>query len=136
MGLYMMNLIDLKRKKRELSSFLNYMYAEVNEKRDPVKATRFDKTTVDGTKKHYDTSDVVLAITDMEKDIEKTQQEYDRITSLINELEKGYKELNERDKLIYLEYWCKGYSTSKIGVRYGLSDRQVRRILKKVEKKL
>lgn len=129
-----MTLIDLKRKVRELTTFINYQKAEIEEQRNTIKGTSYDKPMVKGTPKHSDISDVIIKIVDMEQDVEKAQKEYDRLVPLINELEAGYKELNERDKLIYLEYHCKGYSAVKIGIRYGISERQVRRILKKVEK--
>ena len=87
-----------------------------------------------GTKKH-DISDVVVKIVNMEKDIEKAQQEYDRLIPLLKELEECYKQYNDRDKLIFLEHYCKGYSTVKIGIRYGITDRQVRNILKKTKKR-
>ena len=129
-----LNLIDLKRRIKEKATFLNYQKALIEDKRNTLKAAKLDKVLVSGTPKRMDTSDVVAEIEKMEKDVEYAQREYDRLIPLINELEQNYKELNERDKLIYLEYHCKGYSTVKIGIRYGISDRQVRRILKKVEK--
>lgn len=56
-----------------------------------------------------------------------------------NIIEKGLKriynilnEMKEKEKLIYLEYNLNGYSTVKIGLRYGISDRQVRKIIKKI----
>ena len=131
-----MTLVDLKRKVRELTAFINYHKAEIEEAHNTVGAMNYDKVLVDGTPKHTDMSDVIAKIVEMEKDLEQAQKEYDRLIPLINELEEGYRELNERDKLIYMEYHIKGYSTVKIGIKYGITDRQVRRILKKVEKEL
>lgn len=131
-----MTLIDLKRKVRELTAFINYHKAEIEEAHNTVGSMNYDKVLVDGTPKHRDMSDVIAKIVEMEKDLDQAQKEYDRLIPLINELEAGYRELNERDKLIYMEYHIKGYSTVKIGIKYGITDRQVRRILKKVEKEL
>ena len=131
-----MNLIDLKRKVKELTTFIKYQESEIEEQRNTVKGTNYDKVLVSGTPKRQDMSDVVARIVEMEQDVEKAQKEYDRIIPLINELEAGYKELNERDKLIYLEYHCKGYSAVKIGMRYGLKERQIYNILKKVEENI
>lgn len=129
-----MNLIDLKRKTRELKTFINYQEAEIREQRNTLKATNFDKELVSGTPARHDISDVIAKIVEMEKDVARAQAEYDRLKPLIKELEEGYKNLGDRDKLIYLEYHCKGYSAIKIGMRYGITDRQVRKIIKKVEK--
>ena len=131
-----MNLIDLKRKVKELTAFINYQRAELKEARNTVKASNFDKVMVSGTPKRRDTSDVIIKITEMEKELDHAEKEYNRLIPLINELEEGYKQLNERDKLIYLEYHCKGYSAVKIGIRYGITERHVRRIIKKVEKNI
>lgn len=131
-----MNLIDLKRKVRELTAFIKYQEAEIEEQRNTIKGTNYDKTIVSGTPKRQDMSDVVARIVEMEQDVEKAQKEYDRIIPLINELEAGYKELNDRDKLIYLEYHCKGYSAVKIGMRYNLKERQVYNIIKNIEEKI
>ena len=131
-----MTLIDLKRKVRELTAFINYHKAEIEDAHNTVGSMNYDKVLVDGTPKHRDMSDVIAKIIEMEKDLDKAQKEYDRLIPLINELEAGYKELNERDKLIYLEYHVKGYSAVKIGMRYGITDKQVYKILKKVEKNM
>ena len=131
-----MNLIDLKRKVRELTTFLKYQESEIEEQRNTVKAINYDKVLVSGSVAKHDTSDVIAKIVSMEKDLEKAQKEYDRLIPLVNELEQGYKELNDRDKLIYLERYIKGYSAVKIGIRYGITERQVRKILKKVEKNI
>lgn len=131
-----MDLIDLKRKTRELTAFINYQKAEIKEQRNTLKATNFDKELVSGTPSRHDISDVIAKIVEMEKDVEKAQAEYDRLKPLINELEEGYKDLGDRDKLIYLEYHCKGYSAIKIGHRYKITDKQVYKILKKVEKNI
>lgn len=131
-----MNLIDLKRKVKELTTFIKYQELEIEEQRNTVKVTNYDKVLVSGTPKRQDMSDVVARIAEMEKDVEQAQKEYDRLIPLMNELEDGYKELNERDKLIYLEYHCKGYSAVKIGMRYGLKERQIYNILKKVEENI
>lgn len=131
-----MNLIDLKRKIRESATFINYLKAEINELRNPLKVTDTTKEIVSGSRKRQDTSDVIAKIVEMEQDLEIAQRGYDRMISTMKELEKGYEELGERDKRIYIEYWLKNYSTVKIGCRYGISDRQVRNILKNIEHKL
>lgn len=131
-----MNLIDLKRRVKELTAFINYQKAEIKEQRNTIKATNYDKVLVSGTPKRQDISDVVARIVEMEEDVEQAQKEYDKLIPLMNELEEGYKDLNERDKLIYLEYHCKGYSAVKIGMRYDLKERQIYNILKKVEENI
>lgn len=131
-----MNLIDLKRKVRELTTFINYQKAEIEEQRNTVKATSYDKPMIKGTTKHSDTSDIIAKIVEMEKDVEKAQKEYNRLVPLINELEAGYKETNDRDKLIYADKVLKGYSNAKLEYKYGISSRQIRRIIKKVEKNI
>ena len=130
-----MNLIDLKRKVRELTTFINYQKAEIEEQRNTVKATNFDRVLVSGTPERQDISNVMVKIEAMERDVEKAQKEYDRLIPLINELEVVYKELNERDKLIYLEKYIKGYSLVKIGILHNITDRQVRNVLKKINEK-
>lgn len=130
-----MNLIDLKRKVSELTSFINYQKNEVEEARNTLKSSRYDVEQVGGTKKH-DISDVIVKITELEKEVEIAQKEYDRLMPLLKELEDGYKQYNDRDKLIFLEHYCKGYSAVKIGLRYGITDRQVRNILHKTNKRI
>lgn len=131
-----MNLIDVKRKVRELASFLKYKEAEIDAKRNTIKATRFDKIITSGSAEKRDMPDLIAEIVEMEKDLDYVQKEYNRLVPLINELEAGYKELGERDKLIYLEYHCKGYSAIKIGFMHGISEKHVYKILSKVEKNI
>ena len=131
-----MTLIDLKRKVRELGSFIHYQRAEIEEARNTVKATQFDKINVDGSIKKSDLSDVIAKIDLMERDLDKATKQFDLLIPLINELEDGYRELNDRDKLIYLQFHCRGYSAVKIGQLHGISDKQVYKILKKVEKNI
>ena len=131
-----MTLIDLKRKYRELKSFIKYQKLEIEEARNTVKATQYDKINVDGSIKKRDLSDVIAEIEIMEKDLDKATKKFDLLVPLIDELEEGYKDLNDRDKLIYLQFHCRGYSAIKIGQLHGISDKQVYKILKKVEKNI
>ena len=131
-----MNLISVKRRMKELNTFMSYQQSEIVELRNTVKATQYEKDLVQGSHKRTDTSDVIAKVVEMEKELRKAQEEYDRLVSLINQLEEGYKLFNDRDKLIYLEYYCKGYSAIKIGMRYGITDRQVRKIVRNIEKSI
>ena len=131
-----MNLIDIKRKISELTIFITYQKSEVAAKRETVKATRYDKELVKGTTKRKDVSDIIAEIVEMETDIEYAQQEYNRLLILITDLENNYKELNERDKLIYVDRMIKGFSMAKMEYKYNKSDRQIRRIIQKVERNI
>lgn len=129
-----MNLIDLKRQVKEKATFLNYQKSLIEDKRNTLKASNYDKVLVSGSPKRLDTSDVVEEIVKMEKDIEYAQKEYDKLLLLMNELEQNYIDLNERDKRIYIEFHCKGYSAVKLGHKYGLTDKAIYKILNNVEK--
>ena len=59
------------------------------------------------------------------------------IKILEDDLEEKYrifKQYNDRDKQIYIEYRLKGYSVTKIAVRHGISRDQVYRTLKKFKR--
>lgn len=131
-----MNLINVKEKLKETIAFMKYQNEAIASSRNTIQATKFDKVLTSGTPPKKDTSDIVEKIIEMEKDLEIATNEYNRLTSLVNELEEIYKTLNDRDKLIYLEYNCKGMSAIKLGIKYGISDKAIYKILKKVEKKL
>lgn len=131
-----MNLINVKEKLRETIAFMKYQNETIAANRNTVKATQFDKVLTSGTPPKKDTSDVVEKIIEMEKELEIATNEYNRLRNLVNELEEIYKTLNDRDKLIYLEYNCKGISAVKLGIKYGITDKAIYKIIKKVEKKL
>lgn len=131
-----MDLIQLKRKISELTSFINYQKKEIEEAKNTLKSSQYTVDSVSGGNKKSDISDVIEKIVEMETELEKSQQEYNRIIPLLKDLERVYEEYNDRDKMIFLEHYCKGYSTVKIGMRYGITDRQVRNILHKTNKKI
>lgn len=125
------NLFELKKRKNELEIFIKFHKNRINQLKDTLNISRYSKEPKIDQIKNKDISDIMVNIEKIEAKLLPKEEEYNDMLDLINELEKNYKSNNERDKLIYLEYYLKGYSSIKIGILHGISDRQVRNILKR-----
>jgi len=63
-------------------------------------------------------------------------EKLDILDELIKELEFAYKEEYDRNKLIYLDKKVKGFNNTKMDLKWGISKRQINRIIKEVEEKI
>ncbi len=86
--------------------------------------TKSDKTII---------SDKII---EYENQIENLQEEIDVYKPIVDELEKLLKEYNDIYQLIYFEYYIKGYSADKIGLRHNYSRRQVYNIINQLDEEL
>ena len=71
-----------------------------------------------------------------EKQINKVKEDVDDINNLLEKEYQGYKKLNDIEKEIYIEKYKYKWSAVKIGNKHGYTDRQVRRIIKKINDKI
>lgn len=103
-------------------------------KMEGLKATDIRSEIVEGRSKRKDLADLLHQKVELEKEIESLNDELLSYNPIITELEAIYKELGDRDKQIYIERKIRGYSPVRIGIKWGIDERTVRRIVKKVEK--
>jgi hypothetical protein len=87
-------------------------------------------------KNNIDKTKIIDKIIEYEKEIELLQEEIDLYKPILEELEKLLKEYNDIYQLIYFEYYIKGYSAEKIGLRYNYSRAQVYNIINKIDEDL
>lgn len=134
-----MNLIELKEIYGEKQRFIKWKMEEIKSieyKMENIRATDIKDISVQSSHKKIDLADLLDKKVILEQEVEELGKELDKIIPIIKELEHLYSEVGDRDKQIYIQRKIWGYSPVKIGIKYGISDRQVKRIVKKVEKTL
>ena len=101
---------------------------------------RLEKLTTNYTKEKItggtptDTNEIYHKIIEAEKKLEHIISLKENCIKTIDELEDVFKKGKERNKLIYVEFRYKKYSADKVGMRYGITKRQVYRIISEIEK--
>lgn len=125
------NLFELQKRKNELEIFIKYHKSRIKNLKNTIKSSSYSNEPKSDQIKTKDISNIMVDIEKIETKLLPKEKEYNEMLDLIDKLEKNYKRNNERDRLIYLEYYLKGYSSIKIGIIHGISDRQVRNIIKK-----
>ena len=111
------------------------MACELRTTAESPKIPQLDRISVQGHGKKRDMTDTVIPIIDWEdrgKELEKKLAFY---RDTIAEMEKILKEFGDIEQLMYLEYYLKGYSALKIGMRYGIDKSTVYKKIKKIEMK-
>ncbi len=83
-----------------------------------------------------DKTKIIDKIIELEEEIEILHEEIHLYNPFLNELESLLKEYNDLYQLIYFEFYIKGYSADKIGMRHGYSRRQVYNIINKINMEL
>lgn len=94
--------------------------------------SKFDKERVDGGVAP-DNLDIISKIVDIEQKLDYVKEMKINCVELVEELEEKIKQSGDRNQQIYMEFRYKKYSADKIGMRYGITDRQVYRIIKEIE---
>lgn len=134
-----MNLLELKEIYEEKQQFIKWKMEEIRLidcKMENIRATDIKDISVQSSHKKIDLADLLDRKVILEQEVEELGEELNKIIPIIKELEHLYSEVGDRDKQIYIQRKIWGYSPVKIGIKYGISDRQVKRIVKKVEKTL
>ena len=132
-----LNLFQLKEEYCEKQKFIRLNMEKIRMiecKMEGLKATDIRSEIVEGRSKRKDVADLLHQKVELEKEIESLNDELLSYNPIIAELEAIYKELGDRDKQIYIERKIRGYSPVRIGIKWGIDERTVRRIVKKVEK--
>ena len=94
--------------------------------------SQFDKERVDGGVAP-DNLDIISKIVDIEQKLDYVKEMKVNCVELVEELEEKIKQSGDRNQQIYMEFRHKKYSADKIGMRHGITDRQVYRIIKEIE---
>lgn len=134
-----MNLIELKEIYGEKQQFIKWKMEEIKSieyKMENIRATDIKDISVQSSYKKIDLADLLDRKVILEQEVEELVEELNKIIPIIKELEHLYSEVGDRDKQIYIQRKIWGYSPVKIGIKWGITDRQVKRIVKKVEKTL
>ena len=68
----------------------------------------------------------------LDKQLIYKKEELEIVIDVIDKIYAILSNFNDRESAIYLDYNLKHLSTIKIGIKHGISDRQVRKILNKI----
>lgn len=94
--------------------------------------SQFDKERVDGGIAP-DNLDLIAKIIDLENKLDYISAMKTTCRETIEELEEKIQQSGERNQKIYIEFRHKKYSADKVGMRHGITDRQVYRIINEIE---
>lgn len=72
----------------------------------------------------------------LDKQLKYKKEELEIEIETINKIYQILSNFNDRENKIYLDYYLNHLSTIKIGIKYRISDRQVRKILNKINKQI
>ena len=134
-----MNLLELQEEYNEKQLFIKLKREKIellNNRMKNIHATNPKEINVKGSPKRTDLIDMIYEKSCLEEEIKELYEELGMMLPIINELEKKYKALGERDKQIYIQRKIYGLSPVRIGIKWELDERTIRRIVEKVEKKL
>lgn len=109
---------------------------EIDKKMQSPKTSNVDGIIVQGGKRENIVDRLLERKMYLEDRVEIIKSELKDYEPLLNELESLLKEYNDLYQLIYFEYYIKGYSADKIGMRHGYSRRQVYNIINTIDEKL
>ena len=105
-------------------------------KMENLKATQYDKEMVSGSSKGIDINDLLEKGRYLETKLGYAKEEKGILEIQVEQLEKTYKELNDRTKLIWLQRFIKGYSITKIALLNNCSERTVQREIHEIKSKI
>lgn len=134
-----MNLFDLQKEYNEKQLFIKLLKDKIkllDVRIENIKATDIRDVSVLGHVQKTDISDLLHKKAELEKEIDNIYEKLGLILPIIEKLEKSYQTLGDRDKQIYIQRKIWGYSAVRIGMKWGIDERTVRRIVKKVEKNI
>lgn len=72
----------------------------------------------------------------LDKQLQHKKEELEIENETISKIYRILSNFNDRENKIYLDYNLNHLNTIKIGIRYGISDRQVRKILNKISEQI
>lgn len=131
-----MNLLDLQKEYNEKQLFIKLLRDKIkliDDRMENITATDIRDVSVLGHAKKMDINDLLNEKTKLEKEINEAYEELGLMLPIIKQLEGAYEQIGDRDKQIYIQRRIWGYSPVKIGVKWGISERQVQKIVKNVE---
>lgn len=134
-----MNLLELQKEYNEKQLFIKLLRDKIkllNDRMENIKAMDIRDVSVLGSAKRTDINDLLNQKVKYEVDLNEAYEELGLILPIIKQLEEAYKQIGDRDKQIYIQRRIWGYSPVRIGVKWGISDRQVQKIVKNVENSL
>lgn len=99
-------------------------------------ANDIKETAVQTSVKKDTMTDKIARIVQLEDELKELYRKADNSLSVVNAMENILKQFNDIDRLIYIDYYFKGYSVIKIATMRGISRASVYRKLEKIEKKL
>lgn len=98
------------------------------------KAVDITKEKVNGGGVGKTIDDVMHLIIEAEKGVQRCKNKLDDLYQEVREKEEVYRKYNDRDKQIYVDKMFYKLNTAQMEIKYGLSKRQVNRIIKKIRK--
>ena len=134
-----MNLLDLQREYNEKQLFIKLLRDKIkliDDRMENITATDIRDVSVLGHAKKMDINDLLNEKYIIEEELNETYEELGLMLPVIKQLEEAYEQIGDRDKQIYIQRRIWGYSPVRIGIKWGIDERTVRRIVKKVEKNL
>lgn len=132
-----MNLYTLQKEIKE-----KHLYQTLLLEKICLLRTRLEPKSSDASKEicsggvGIDIADIVHQIVELEKELKQIESEICLYKPILSELERLLKEYNEIPKLMYFEYYVKGYSADNIGIRHSYSRAQVYNIINKLDQEL
>ncbi len=133
-----MNLYELQKEYNYKKTLIKYAKNKLKYLRNSLEpgASRMGKEVVSGSRYKKDISDTMAEIIYLEEEIKMYEEELNLLTPILQELEDQFKEYNDIYKRIYYDYYIKGYTADKIGLKHCYSRAQVYNIINKVDEEL
>ena len=98
------------------------------------KAVDTTKEKVDGGGVGRTIEDVMHSLIEAEKGLQKCKNLLDEYYQEVRDKEAVYQEFKDRDKQLYIDKRFYKLNNAQMEIKYGLSKRQINRIIKKFEK--
>ncbi len=133
-----MNLYELQKEYNYKKTLIKYAKNKLKYLRNSLEpgASKMQEEVVSGSRRKKDIADTMTEIVKLEEEIKMYTEELELLSPTLQELEEQFKEYNDIYKSIYYEYYIKGYSADKIGLRHCYSRAQVYRIINKIDEEL
>jgi uncharacterized FlgJ-related protein len=133
-----MSLYELQKEYNYKKTLIKYAKNKLKYLRNSLEpgASKMQEEVVSGSRRKKDISDTMAEIIYLEEEIKMYEEELNLLTPILQELEDQFKEYNDIYKRIYYDYYIKGYTADKIGLKYCYSRAQVYNIINKVDEEL
>lgn len=133
----MLNLKEIITEKTILEKMINNYTARINEKMYKycgVKSMNYSDLKVQVG--HSNNSAMLNALASVEDLYNKRQMFVDKLDLVQKIINNFYQKTTDRNTKIYMDRNFFGYNAIQVGLKYGLSDKQVRRICKEINRKM